>query len=207
VEERVGVRSAAPLRRFVPALCLLAGCSAASEPTPPPANGRLFTQLPASYSGVRFENRLTDTRDLNVFTYRNYYNGGGVALGDLTGDGLPEIVLTANQGGPTVYLNEGNFRFRDVTREVGLHGKGWTTGVTLADVNSDGRLDIYVCHAGLGDRGLRANELYINQGLNADGVPTFVEQAATYGVADSGYSTQAAFFDYDRPAREHPGRA
>src|SRR2546428_2577853 len=179
-------------------LCLLTGCSATADPTLPPVGGRLFTLLPSSYTGVRFENRLTDTRELNVFTYRNYYNGGGVALGDLTGDGLPEIVLTSNLGGTRLYLNEGKFRFRDVTEQAGLKSKGWTTGVALADVNGDGRLDICICHAGLGDSGLRANELYINQGLNANGVPTFVEQAAAYGVADSGYSTQAVFFDYDR---------
>src|SRR5712692_5763085 len=177
---------------------LVAGCSAASAPTPPPPGGRLFTRMPSSYTGVHFENRLSDTRDLNVFTYRNYYIGGGVAIGDLTGDGLPEIVLTSNQGGTRLYLNEGNFRFRDVTEEAGLHSKGWTTGVTLADVNGDGLLDIYICHAGNGHGKLRANELYINQGLNAHGVPTFIEQAAAYGVADTGYSTQAVFFDYDR---------
>ena len=184
---------------------VLAGCAGAdgsgrtaSDPPPPGADGRLFTLLPSSYTGVRFENRLTDTRELNVFTYRNYYNGGGVALADLTGDGLPEIVLTSNQGGTRLYLNQGKFRFRDVTQPAGLKSKGWTTGVTIADVNGDGRLDIYICHAGLGDSRLRANELYINQGLNAEGIPTFVEQAAAYGVADSGYSTQAAFFDYDR---------
>src|SRR5256884_2543568 len=179
-------------------LCLLAGCSAAGAPGLPPPDGRLFTRLPSGYTGVRFANRLTGTRELNVFTYRNYYNGGGTAIGDLTGDGLPEIVLTSNLGGTRLYLNEGKFRFRDVTQQAGLHSKGWTTGVTLADVNGDGRLDIYVCHAGLGNGGLRANELYINRGLNADGAPTFVEQAAASGVADSGYSTQAAFFDYDR---------
>src|SRR6184192_538815 len=179
-------------------LCLLTACSATSNPTLPAADGHLFSLLPSSYTGVRFENRLTDTRELNVFTYRNYYNGGGTAIGDLTGDGLPEIVLTSNLGGPRLYLNEGKFRFRDVTEQAGLKRKGWTTGVTLADVNGDGRLDIYICHAGNGDGTLRANELYINQGLNADGVPTFVEQAAAYGVADSGYSTQAVFFDYDR---------
>src|SRR5213082_2384362 len=194
---RVGAQRAAPLHVFLPALCLLAGCSAASTAAPPAADGHLFTLLPPSYTGVRFENRLTDTHDLNVFTYRNYYNGGGVALGDLSGDGLPEIVLTSNQGGTRLYLNEGKFRFRDVTAEAGLHSRGWTTGVTLADVNGDGLLDIYVCHAGL-DPKLRANELYINQGLDAHGVPTFVEQAAAYGVAESGYSTQAVFFDYDR---------
>ncbi|PYP25355.1 MAG: RNA-binding protein, partial [Gemmatimonadetes bacterium] len=185
----------------MPAVCLVAACSgAAGSAAAPAADGRLFTLLPSSYTGVRFENRLTETNDLNVFTYRNFYNGGGVAIGDLTGDGLPEIVLTSNQGGTRLYLNEGKFHFRDVTREAGLGNKdgSWTTGVTLADVNGDGRLDIYVCHAGNVPGKLRANELYINQGLNADGVPTFVEQAAAYGVADTGYSTQALFFDYDR---------
>ncbi|PYO94829.1 MAG: hypothetical protein DMD60_14115, partial [Gemmatimonadetes bacterium] len=179
-------------------LCLVVACSAAPDPTPPPTGGRLFTRLPSGYTGVRFENRLTDSRELNVFAYRNYYNGGGTAIGDLTGDGLPEIVLTSNLGGTRLYLNEGKFRFRDVTEQAGLHSTGWTTGVTLADVNGDGRLDIYVCHAGNVEGKLRANELYINQGVNAQGVPTFVEQAAAYGVADTGYSTQAVFFDYDR---------
>src|SRR2546425_12292712 len=109
----------------------------------PPAAGRLFTRLPARYTGVRFENRLTDTHDLNVFTYRNYYNGGGTAIGDLTGDGLPEIVLTSNLGGTRLYLNEGKFRFRDVTEQAGPDKKGWAHGGTPADVNGDGRLDIY----------------------------------------------------------------
>jgi hypothetical protein len=197
----------APSRALLALACLLAGtggvpaCSGAgggARGAPPAADGRLFTLLPSRYTGVRFENRLTPTRDINVFTYRNYYNGGGVALGDLTGDGLPEIVLTANEGGARLYLNEGHFHFRDVTEQAGLHSRGWTTGVTLADVNGDGRLDIYVCHAGKVEGKLRANELYINQGLNAQGVPTFVERAAAYGIADEGYSTQAAFFDYDR---------
>src|SRR5213592_1448547 len=181
-------------------LWLLTGCSATADPTVPPAGGRLFTLLPSSYTGVHFENRLTDTHDLNVFTYRNYYNGGGVAIGDLTGDGLPEIVLTSNQGGTRLYLNEGKFHFRDVTDEARLRNKegSWTTGVTLADVNGDGLLDIYVCKAGKVPGALRVNELWINQGLNAHGVPTFVEMAAAYGVADTGYSTQAVFFDYDR---------
>ncbi|OLC03455.1 MAG: hypothetical protein AUH45_06095 [Gemmatimonadetes bacterium 13_1_40CM_69_22] len=184
----------------MPAVCLVAACTgAAGSAAAPAADGHLFTLLPSSYTGVRFENRLTATRDLNVFTYRNFYNGGGVALGDLTGDGLPEIVLTSNLGGPRLYLNEGKFRFRDVTEQAGLRNNGgWTTGVTLADVNGDGRLDIYICHAGNVPGKLRANELYMNQGLNADSVPTFLEQAAAYGVADTAYSTQAVFFDYDR---------
>ena len=188
------------------ASCLLAGCSGADRSAPetrlrePPAAGdQLFSRLPSSYTGVRFENRLADTRELNVFTYRNYYNGGGVALGDLSGDGLPELLFTSNLGENRLYLNEGEFRFRDVTEVAGVAGKGsWATGVTFADVNGDGLLDIYVCYAGNAAGERRANELYIHRGLNADGVPTFAEMAAAYGIADEGYSTHAAFFDYDR---------
>ena len=188
---------------------LLAGCTKtehAAEPprlaTAPAVDGRLFTLMPAAYTGVTFENRLTDTRDFNVFTYRNFYNGGGVAIGDLTGDGLPEIILTANQGGPRLYLNEGKFRFRDVTKEAGLDTKhAWTTGVTLADVDGDGKLDIYICHAGQADSTQRRNELFINKGLGSDGVPTFSEEAVAWGIADEGYSTQGVFFDYDRDGK------
>src|SRR5712691_2230808 len=175
----VGAQRAAPLLFFV----VMVACSEAkrAQEAPPPAQpGQLFTRLPSSYTGIDFANRLTDSRDFNVFTYRNFYNGGGVAIGDLNGDSLPEIVLTSNQGGTRLYLNEGKFRFRDVTDEAGLRNKdgSWTTGVTLADVNGDGRLDIYVCKAGKVQGALRANELWINQGLNAHGVPTFVEAAA-----------------------------
>ncbi len=194
------------LRFLLAASCLLAGCSGADRSafeTPlheaPAVGDQLFSRLPSSYTGVRFENRLADTRELNVFTYRNYYNGGGVALGDLTGDGLPELLLTSNLGGNRLYLNERDYRFRDVTREAGIAGQGlWATGVTFADVNADGWLDIYVCYAGDVEGERRANELYVHQGLNANGVPTFEEMAAQYGIADEGYSTHAAFFDYDR---------
>ena len=187
-------------------LCAIASCSGElgnkGEPSgkAPPVDSHLFTLLPSSYTGVRFENRLADDQNLNVFTYRNYYNGGGVALGDLNGDGLPEIVLTSNIGENRIYLNLGNYRFRDITDEAGFTKKKgrWSTGVTIADVDGDGRLDIYVCYAGKLDPDKRANELYINKGTNAHGVPTFDERAKEFGVADEGYSTQAAFFDYDR---------
>lgn len=187
------------------ALSLLGGCNPESSPKTgstgqaPPVDGRLFTRLPSSYTGVRFENRVTDTRDFNVFTYRNFYNGGGVATADLTGDGLPEIVMTSNDGGAKLYLNLGHFQFRDVTEEAGvLHKGAWTTGATIADVNGDGLLDIYICNAGRTTPDKRANELYINKGLDRNGVPTFAEEAAAYGIADESYSTQAVFFDYDR---------
>ena len=181
----------------------IAACSGApanerrARASAPVSDGKLFTLLPSSYTGVRFANRVTDTRTANIFTYRNYYNGGGVAIGDLTGDSLPELVLTSNEDGPRLYLNLGNFHFRDVTDAAGIaeHDR-WTTGVTLADVNGDGRLDIYVCHARLESGAARANALYINQGIR-DGLPVFREMAAANGVADTGYSTQAAFFDYD----------
>ncbi len=195
----VGARHAAPLHCLSLAAGILAACSGAGGALQHPAGPTLFTRLPSSETGVAFRNDLIETREFNVFTYRNFYNGGGVAIGDLTGDSLPEIVLTANMDGPKLYLNQGQFHFRDVTIAGGLQEKNrWTTGVTLADVNGDGRLDIYVCHAGNGGGAARANALYINQGLNSAGVPTFREEARAYGIADTGYTTQAAFLDYDR---------
>ena len=165
----------------------------------PPVDSTLFTLMPSAYTGVSFTNRVVDSQERNVFTYRNFYNGGGVAIGDLTGDGRPEIVFTANQDGPRLYLNEGAFRFRDITAPSGVRpDRPWTTGVTLADVNGDGRLDIYLSHAGDGEPATRANTLWINQGVGADSVPTFKEMARGFGVADEGWSTHAAFLDFDR---------
>jgi len=196
------------VRRLLFFVCCFVAASCSRERTtdngprdaaPPPVGTTLFTRLPSTYTGVSFENRLVESREQNVFTYRNFYNGGGVAIGDLTGDSLPEIVLTSNQGGAHVYLNLGSFRFRDITKASGLETEkgSWTTGVVLADVNGDGRLDIYLCRAGSGDPASRANQLWINQGNASDGTPRFKEMAREYGVADEGYSTQAAFFDYD----------
>jgi hypothetical protein len=194
------------LRYLLPAL-YLAACAGNEQKQEtsrgrteaPPVDSHLFSLLPSGYTGIQFENRLQETPELNVFTYRNFYNGGGVAAGDLNGDGKPEVMLTSNQHGNRLYLNKGNFQFQDITAEAGVGGKGlWATGVTFADVNGDGRLDIYVCYAGNVAGKRRANELYINQGPNASGVPTFKEMAAEYGIADDGPSTQAAFLDYDR---------
>jgi hypothetical protein len=191
------------LPRLLPALPLLAlaACaeSTAHRADAPAVDSTLFTQMPSDYTGIRFTNRVVDSQERNVFTYRNFYNGGGVAIGDLNGDQRPEVILTSNQDGPSLYLNQGQFRFRDITKDAGLRDKQpWTTGVTLADVNGDGKLDIYVSHAGDGEPATRANALWINQGNGTDSVPTFKEMARQYGIADEGWSTHAAFFDYDR---------
>ena len=154
---------------------------------------RLFEQLHTDSTGIDFENRLTYDDKFNIFTYRNFYNGGGVATGDINGDGLPDIFFTANMLPNRLYLNKGGFKFEDISAKAGITKKGkWSTGVSMADVNGDGLLDIYVCNSGdiKGDN--KQNELFINNGHLG-----FTEQAEAYGIADRGYSTHAAFFDYD----------
>ncbi len=164
-----------------------------------PDDDRIFRLIPPEESGVEFRNTLQETVDFNIFNYMYFYNGGGVAIGDVNGDGLPDIYFTANQSPNALYLNEGSLRFRDVTAKAGVAGyNSWSTGVTMADVNGDGRLDIYVCH--LGDFRIykSKNQLFINEGEDESGVPVFKDRAAEYGLDLIGFSTQAAFFDYDR---------
>ena len=144
-------------------------------------------------TGINFENDVNDSKDENSFQFRNFYNGGGVALGDLNNDGLPDAVLTSNLGSNKIYINKGNFKFDDITATSGLTQNGqWSTGVSLVDINNDGWLDIYVCNSGHMLNGQRKNQLYINNHNN-----TFTESAAAYGLDHSGYCTQAVFFDYD----------
>ena len=177
-------------------LLLVAGCSKPEHHIDHVDVEKLFTLMPGGFTGIDFVNRLHETREFNVFTYRNYHNGGGVAIADFNNDGLADIYFTANQEPNRLYLNEGDFRFRDVTDEAGVAGRrAWTTGVTVADVNGDGWLDLYVSAAGAVPPEERANELFINEGRA--GTPRFREEAAAYGVADRGYSVQGAFFDYD----------
>jgi enediyne biosynthesis protein E4 len=153
----------------------------------------LFQMMSSSTTGITFNNRVEDTRELNIFNFRNFYNGAGVSIGDVNNDGLPDIFFTANQGKNKLYLNKGNWKFEDVTEKAGIASSNkWYTGVTMADVNGDGWLDIYVCNSG----GLvgynNPNDLYINQKNG-----TFREEAAKYGLDDKGLTTHAAFFDYD----------
>lgn len=163
-----------------------------------PNDHTLFTLMPSEETGIDFRNDLEYTEEFNTYTYRNFYNGGGVAIGDLNNDGLPDIFFTGNMVSNRLYLNEGNLKFKDVTTESGLDSKGvWSTGVSLADVNGDGWLDIYICKSGKPEGENRHNELFINRGLE-DGVLRFDEKAEQYGIADYGLSTHAAFFDYDK---------
>ncbi|GAB3708795.1 VCBS repeat-containing protein [Spirosoma flavus] len=185
---------------FILAIGLLAGCrSGQQKPTDP-----LFQKLPADVTKIDFANVVTDDKDFNIFNYRNFYNGGGVAIGDVNNDGYSDVLLIANMGDNKLYLNKGKkgttpMQFEDVTAKAGVAGKrAWSTGATFADVNGDGRLDIYICNAGIRDGDDRANELFINNGNDANGIPTFTERAAEYGLNDRGFSTHAAFFDYDR---------
>lgn len=153
----------------------------------------LFQLQPSSLTGIGFNNKVEDTKDFNIFKYRNFYNGAGVAIGDVNNDGRPDIFFTSNQHENKLYINKGDWKFEDVTEKVGLiSNHKWHTGVTMVDINGDGWLDIYVCNSGEIPGDDRANELYINQ---KDG--TFKEEAHQYGLDDKGESTQAIFFDYD----------
>ncbi len=156
-------------------------------------NGELFENPPSKETGIGFENTLTPTNDLNILDYLYYYNGGGVAVGDVNGDELPDIFFSGNQVANKLYLNKGNLKFEDITEKAGVAGKSsWNTGAVMGDINGDGLLDIYVC-AVVGVNGFYGyNELFINNGDS-----TFTEKAAEYGLDFDTYSSSAAFLDYD----------
>lgn len=178
---------------FIAFLFLAFGCKQFSSSEKP-----LFQSLDSTRTGIGFVNRLQNTEKFNIIDYLYFYNGAGVAAGDINNDGLTDLYFVSNQGKNKLYLNKGAgstspFQFEDITQKAGVEGfSDWQTGVTMADVNGDGWLDIYICAVG-NFKGLEgSNELYIN---NQDG--TFTEKAADYGLDFTGFSTQAAFFDYD----------
>ena len=155
-------------------------------------DGQLFEKV--ENSGIQFTNMVTDEKDNNIFKYRNFYNGGGVGIGDINNDGLADVFFTANQGANKLFLNKGDFKFEDISDKAGFSKKDqWSTGVTMVDINNDGWLDIYVANAGnMMQEDLRKNQLFIN---NHD--LTFTDSAEAYGLANNGYTTHASFFDYD----------
>ena len=154
----------------------------------------LFTLLDSKETGLDFVNKIKNQKNFNIFKYRNFYNGGGVAIGDINNDGLADIYLTGNMVANKLYLNKGNLKFEDISKPAGIEGnKPWSTGVVMVDVNQDGLLDIYVSNAGNMKGNNHDNDLYIN-----NGDLTFTEKAAEYNLAKTGFSTQASFFDYDK---------
>jgi len=159
----------------------------------------LFSVLETNQTNIDFNNSLKESDTENVLSYEYFYNGGGVGAGDFNNDGLVDLFFTGNQVGNELYLNKGELKFEKITENAGvtkLEG-AWATGVSIVDINADGWLDIYVCYSGLRDSTLRKNQLFINKGLQ-NASPEFTEQAESYGLADSGYSSQAIFLDYDR---------
>jgi hypothetical protein len=150
--------------------------------------------MPSSKTGITFKPILKETEEFNILTYGYIYNGGGVSAGDVNNDGLTDLYFTASMVGSRLYINKGNFEFEEIAQKAGVFAEGlWNTGTTMADVNGDGYLDIYVCRSAAKDDFKRKNLLFIN-----NGDLTFTEKAEEYGVDDAGYSTQGAFFDFDR---------
>ena len=168
---------------------LISACQFSKKP--------VFTLVSSDKSHVTFTNTITETDSFNVLNFEYIYNGGGVGIGDINNDGLQDIFFTGNMVSSTLFLNKGDLTFQDITVPARVGTTSWCTGVAMVDINQDGWLDIYISTAHPDKTKSAPNLLYINHGLNAAGVPTFSEEAENVGLADSSYSTQAAFFDYD----------
>lgn len=178
---------------FLAAIIVLVGCAEHEHDIV------LFQTVPAAKSNVDFINTLRESPTQNVLNYEYYYNGAGVAVADFNGDDMPDIYFISNLEKNVLYMNQGDFKFLDVTDKSAASGRrGFSTGVSVVDINADGRLDLYICKSGRFDNpDSRKNELLVNQGNNEDGIPVFKEQAKQYGLDITAYSTQASFFDYD----------
>lgn len=174
-------------------LLLLAACNTDQQP-----GAVLFKARTSDATGLRFENRLQYDGSFNLFRYMYFYNGSGVGAADFNNDGLTDLFFGANQQQDRLFLNTGNLKFRDITQQAGIPAdNGWTTGISVVDINNDGRMDIYVCRVGNYEVLRGRNLLLVNTGNDAQGIPRFREQAKEYGLDFSGFSTQAAFLDYD----------
>ena len=181
-----------PVLIFILIGFLFQACASGDKP--------LFREVRPESSGLTFTNPIREDETFNMLRYEYLYNGGGVGIGDFNNDGRPDIYFTASLGPNALFLNEGNLRFREVTREAGVDGqKRWSRGVAVVDINNDGLQDIYVCAGTWQDPDLRRNLLYVNQGVEqGSGVPKFREMAGEYGIDDTTSTQMAAFFDYDR---------
>ncbi|ETZ19159.1 hypothetical protein N824_10480 [Pedobacter sp. V48] len=175
-------------------------CHSGDQGTPLPEAEPLFKLLTPEQTHIDFSNTLTEGLNTNVLIYQYFYNGGGVAVGDLNGDGYEDIYFTGNMTANKLYLNQKRMQFKDITTTAGVAGRPgpWKTGVTMVDINGDNRLDIYVCYSGKLDDAKRINQLFVNQGNDQNGVPLFKDMADQYGLSFPSYSTQAYFFDSDR---------
>jgi hypothetical protein len=183
------------MKRFVIACISIASLSSACKQS----SETLFRLVPSNESNLTFANTITESDSVNILVQEYVYNGGGVGAADFNGDGLTDLYFSGNMVSNKLYLNKGNLKFEDVTEKANVTGNGkWCSGVVVVDINQDGRQDIYVGATIKPDSASRANLLYINQGNNAEGIPTFTEEAAKYGIDDKGHTTTAAFFDYDK---------
>ncbi|HEY4937161.1 MAG TPA: VCBS repeat-containing protein, partial [Puia sp.] len=171
---------------------LIIGCK------PKPALPALFELKDDNSTGLHFANKLTPTQKFNVFDYMYFFNGAGVGAGDFNNDGKIDLFFAASQGDNQLYLNEGGLHFKNVTKEAMIpEDGGWSTGVSVVDINNDGLLDIYICRVGNYETLQSRNQLLVCQGIDKDGVPYYKDEAKEYGLDFSGFSTQAVFFDYD----------
>jgi hypothetical protein len=180
--------------RFLPTVIFIASLVVSCSDKQPADS--LFTKLSPSETGIAFSNTISYNEEFNPYTFRNFFNGAGVAIGDINNDGLQDIYFCSNQQSGKLYLNKGNFKFEDITEQSGINADGvWCTGVSFADINGDGLIDIYICKSGDINSANRSNSLYINKTKN--GIISFEEKAGIYGLDHKGLSTHAAFFDYD----------
>lgn len=182
------------ISKYLSPLSILIGCILGMSACNIKSEEGVFELMTGAVTGINFENKVENKDDFNIFSYRNFYNGGGVALGDINNDGLADVFFTSNMGSNKLYLNKGNWKFEDISLKAGIQeADKWNTGVVMVDINHDGLLDIYVCNAGYHKfTKKQKNALFINNGNL-----TFTESAAKYGLDESGYTTHAAFLDYD----------
>ncbi|HEY0742363.1 MAG TPA: VCBS repeat-containing protein [Chryseosolibacter sp.] len=197
------------LKPILPLLTILsfAACDRIKEevvktPVEPVPDNPLFSLINSSQSGLAFNNQLTEGPNTNILMYEYFYNGGGVATADFNGDGLIDIYFTSNMEQNKLFLNRGNLKFEDITQASGAGGRNgpWKTGVSVADVNGDKRMDIFVCYSGMVRPENRVNQLFINQGNNEQQIPVFTESSKPYGLTQPAFTNQAYFFDFDKDA-------